>query len=122
MWPKCGRYGRYPARLLTLVLLQCLAGCAALGLAPAKSFDEQLAYAYGTYTAVLQATATARDAGTLKPSDVQHVTAAADQVRGLLDGARSVETTNPKGAADRLHLATSILAELQTWLHGKGVT
>jgi hypothetical protein len=99
-----------------------LAGCAALGLQPAQSFDEQLSYAYGTHTAVLQATASAKSAGALSAADVQHVTQAADQVRALLDAARSIESTNPKGAADRLHLATSILTELQDWLHGKHVT
>ncbi len=116
------RPGRYPARLLVLVLLQVLTGCAALGLAPAQSIDERLAYAYGAHTAVLQATAAARDAGKLSPADVHHVTESADQVRTLLDAARRVQTANPQGAADRLKLAVSLLTELQTWLRGKGVT
>jgi hypothetical protein len=96
--------------------------CSFLGLAPAQSFDERLAYAYGTHTAVLQATASAKASGALSGDDVQHVVLAADQARALLDAARAVETSDPKGAATKLQTAARILTELQTWLHGRGVT
>ncbi len=121
-WPISGRYVADIRRLAAALVLLHLVGCTALGLAPAQTFDEKLAYAYGTHTAVLQATASAKAAGTLTAADVQHVVAIADQVRALLDGARAVESTNPTGAADRLRLATSVLSELQTWLRGKGIT
>lgn len=114
----CTALGRSIAPLLCLML----AGCAALGLQPAQSLDERLAYAYGTYTAVLQATASAQAAGSVSAVDVGHVRVIADQVRALLDGARAVETTNPAGASNQLQLATRILAELQTYLRSKGVT
>jgi hypothetical protein len=107
---------------LALWSLFVLCGCSTLGFAPAQSFDEQLGYGYATYTAVLQAAASAQTAGTLSPTDVRYVAQIADQVRPLLDAARSVETTNPAGAADKLHLAVSLLTELQTWLRGRGVT
>jgi hypothetical protein len=103
-----------------VLLVVLLNACSALGLAPAQSFDQQLAYAYGTHTAVLQATASARDAGTLSPADVQHVTAAADQARTLLDGARTLEATDPGAASSHLHTAVAILTELQTWLRARG--
>lgn len=106
-----------------LALCLCvLSGCATLGFAPAQSFDDKLAYGYATYTAVLQAAASAKAAGTLNPADVGYVAQIADQVRPLLDSAHLIHQANPTGATDKLHLAVSLLTELQTWLRQRGVT
>jgi hypothetical protein len=108
--------------LVGALLLALLSACSALGLAPAQSFGDRLGYAYGTHTAILQATARARDAGSLSSTDVQHVTAAADQARALLDGARAIQASDPGGASTRLQSAVAILTELQTWLRARGAS
>ena len=98
---------------MALVLL--VAGCAAF--APAKTFDQQLAYAYGTHTAVLSTAASGVAAGTLSPSDGQAVLKLADQSRGLLDAARLTSNTGDlKTAQGQLNLAVNVLTELQKYL------
>lgn len=98
-----------------------VSGCQSLGLAPAQSFDQKLAYAYGVYTGVQQATASAVSAGTLKPADASQVLNVCDQARALLDSARSIEATDPNGAANKLVLATTVLTQVQTYLQSRGV-
>ncbi len=109
-------------KLLPLLALLALTSCAQLGVAPARSFDQRLAYAYGTHTAVLEAAAAGVRAGALTPADGAAVLRLADQSRQVLDAARDIETTNIKGAESKLALAAAILAELQEYLNkgGKG--
>lgn len=107
---------------LTLMLAVIgLSGCAALGLATPKGFDQQLAQAYGVHTAVLQATTTAVNARSLSSEEAVQVKTQADSARALLDAARAAETTgNTAGANSDLTLAISALTALQTYLNGKG--
>jgi hypothetical protein len=101
-------------------LLVCLAGCAQLGLAPAQNFDQKLAYAYGVHTAVVQATTSALDAKTVKSLDATRLFTLAEQARQLLDGAKLASAGGDITTANqRLSLATSILAEVQTYLRSK---
>lgn len=102
------------------LLAALVCACSTLNLAPAQSFGQRLAYAYGAHTAVLEATARAHAAGSLSAADVQHVTGAADQSRALLDAARELQASDPAGADTRLQTAAHILAELQTWLRARG--
>lgn len=99
-----------------------LSGCQSLGLAPAKTFDSQLAYAYGTHTAVLNATASAVSAKTLSRDQGQKILSLSDQAKTLLDTARAAETAGDSaGATKNLTLALSVLSSLQTYLN-KGAT
>lgn len=107
------------ARYSAFLLLLTLVGCASLGLAPAQSFDQKLAYAYGTHTAVLQAAASAVTAKTLSPSDGEQVLKLADESRALLDAAKAAGDTATGG--NKLALATTILTQLQTYLNARGV-
>jgi len=100
--------------LMALVLL--VAGCAAF--TQPKTFEEQLAYAYGTHTAVLLAAASSVTAGTLSPGDGEVVLAMADQSRAVLDLAKLTATTgDTTNAEGQLALATNILTELQKYLN-----
>lgn len=103
------------------VLLMVLAACQSLGLAPAQTFDQKLAYAYGTHTAVLQAATAAVNAGSITPADGQAVFALAQQSRTLLDSARTLEATDATAAGNKLALAAAVLAQLQTFLQSRGV-
>ena len=106
-------FSAYVAALVTLV------ACAQLGLSSAKTFDQKLAYAYGTHTAVLQSAAAAVNAKTLSPTDGEEVLKLADESRALLDAAKAAGDTATGGS--KLALATTILTQLQTYLNARGV-
>lgn len=100
-------------------ILLLLAACAQLGVQPAQSFDERLAYAYGTNTAVREASTSALNAGEITPDDMERVIALNDQARALLDAARLAHGTGDLETADaRLTLAVSVLTQVQTYLRG----
>jgi len=109
------------ALFLTLMLAAGLGSCASIGLAPAQSFDQKLAYAYGTHTAVLQAAASAVAAGTISQTEGHTVLSLADQARTLLDSARALESTNADKASQNLALAAAVLSQLQSYLQARGV-
>lgn len=106
--------------LLPLLLL-VLSACSTLGVAPAQSFDQKLAYAYATHTAVLTTATNALSAGTIKSADAEQVLKLADESRALLDGAKAVSSTDPTMAGNKLALAASILTQLQSYLQARGV-
>lgn len=103
---------------VTAILLVLLAGCAQLGLAPAQTLSQKIAYAYGTHTAVLQATTAAVTAGTLSSSDATSVLKMADGSQALLDSARALAAAGDvNGATNKLALATAALTALQQYLN-----
>lgn len=106
---------------LAFVFMMAVVGCAQLGLAPAQTFDEKLAYAYGTHTAVLQASAAAVSAGTLTAAEGQAVANLADQSRSILDSAHALEGTDLSSATAKLTLATAVLTQVQTYLQQRGI-
>lgn len=101
--------------------LLVVAGCAQLGLAPAQTLDQKLAYAYGVETGLLNTIATATTAGTLSSTTASKANTLVLTAKSVLDGARAVETSNPTGAATDLALATSALTAVQTYLTANGV-
>lgn len=109
-------------KLLAICLLLTLAACTSLGLTPPQSFDQQVAYGYGTVTALRVSAAQALDTHTLSAADAQHVLDATDSARMALDAAESSQVSGDKAtAATRLAAATSALMQLQQFLITKGV-
>ena len=107
-----------PLWLIVLVLT----ACAGLGITEPKSWDERLAYAYGTNTAIREASTSALNAKTITATDMEHVLKITDQARSLLDAARAAQIGgDTKTAESRLLLATNVLIELQTYLRSRGV-
>jgi len=107
-------------KIFALISLLAITGCASLGLATPKGFDQNLATAYSVHTAVLQATTTALSAGTISSVEAQAVMTQAMQARTLLDTAHTLETANPAGANNDLVLATTALTAIQTYLNARG--
>lgn len=107
-------------RHIALAGLLCwlLVACSSLGLAPAKSLSDRLAYGYGTLSAVEFAAADATNAGELSKADAQTVLKLADNARTLLDGSKSLLDTDPQAASTKLDLAVAVLTQLQTYLRG----
>lgn len=97
-------------------------GCASFGIQPARSFDQNLAYAYSSHTAVLDSAANALEAGSLTVEDAEAVLALADQSRVLLDSARLAAGAGDVTTAEgRLALATNVLQQLVAYLNARGV-
>jgi hypothetical protein len=105
-----------------ILLLLTVFGCASLGLATPKGFDQQLAEAYGVHTAVATAATTAVATRAITAAEATAVNSQVISSRQLLDAARQIETSNPTGANNDLVLATTALTALQTYLntHQKG--
>jgi hypothetical protein len=104
---------------LFLPVLLLLSGCAALGLATPKGFDQQLAEAYGVHTAVLTASTVALSTGAISSTEATQVNTQALSARTLLDTAKSIEKSNPNGASTDLTLAISALGALQSYLNSR---
>ena len=101
--------------LAALALL--LSGCGSLGLPDAESFNDRVAYALATHTAVLKATTTAVSLGEISSAEAEKIAGIADGARELIDTARRIESTGDIGGADRqLSLAITVLTELQVYL------
>lgn len=96
--------------------------CASIGLAPAQSFSDKLAYAYGVHTAVLNTAALSVASKSLSVADARKVLSLADQSRGLLDDAKALSSSgaDTATATGKLILATQILEQLQTYLKKPG--
>lgn len=100
----------------TLALLLCV-GCSALGLQSAGSFNDRLAYAVSAETGIIEQTTAALNAGTISSADAQTISTAATNMSQVIASARTVMAAgNVDEANKKLALATSILAELQTYL------
>jgi hypothetical protein len=107
-------------RFAPIVALLLLTGCAQLGLAPASSFEERLAYAVSQNAAVRQTAAVSLENGEIALEDAQRVLKLTDEVRTALDAARlAVGAGDVSTAEGRLQLATSILVNLQAYLRSK---
>lgn len=101
------------------VFLLLLSGCASLGIAPAQSLKQRIAYGYSTYSAVNYAATNGVTKGTLEPTDGDKVLKLTDEAKGFLDGAKALVDTNPQGATDRLTLAISVLQAAQSFIDSK---
>lgn len=101
-----------------LVVVMLVTACAAF--TPAKSFDDKLAYAYGTHAALLHAAAAGVAAGEITPEDGQQVLNISDQCRAILDAAKLAAGTGDVSTAEgQLALAVNILTELQNYLRAR---
>jgi uncharacterized membrane protein len=105
----------FTAALYVAFLL--LTGCAQIGLAPASSFDQRLAYAVSQNAAVRQAAANSLNAGEIEVADAQFVLKTTDEARTLLDAARLASGTGDVSTAEgRLSVAVTVLTNLQMYL------
>ena len=86
-----------------------------------QGFEQRLAYAYSTHTAVMQAATSSVDADDLTLEQAQAVMRLADDSKVLLDAARVAAVGNDLTNAERqLVLATDLLNRLREHLRAKG--
>lgn len=106
---------------LFLVLL-LLVGCSSMGLVEPQSFDERLAYAYATNTAIREASTSALNAHTITSDDMIYVMGVNNQLRLALDAAKDAASGGDVQTAEgRLLMVTKALTALQTYMRSKGV-
>jgi hypothetical protein len=103
-------------RAFIALTFACLAACAQLGLTPARTFDDRLAYAYATHTAVVEVISSAAQTGQVTPLEGRQAANLAENSRQLLDAAKALESKDPAGATAKLTLASAVLNQLQTYL------
>jgi acetylglutamate kinase len=98
-----------------------IAGCASLGVAPAETFNQKVAYAIGVHTAVLEATTKGVTAGTISSVDAEAILKQADDSKILIDSAVALSASgDATGATNKLAIATAALSALQTYLASHG--
>jgi hypothetical protein len=115
-------------------LLAIAAGCAALGLQTADTFNQKLAYSYGQVTAARRGATAVITASCPTPESIQteacrsavadgkHIQQMADEARQGLDLARGYAAAgNVQQANVQLQLEIAALSALQTYLLSKGV-
>ena len=103
-----------------LVLL--LAGCSSLGLVEPQTFEQRLAYAYGTNTAIREASTSALNAGVISSDDMIYIMGINDNMRLALDAAKDAAKVGDIQTAEaRLVMVTNALTALQEYLRKKGV-
>jgi hypothetical protein len=107
-------------KLAIIPFLLLLTACASLGLAPASTFEERLAYAVSQNAAVRNAAAASLERNEIALEDAQRVLKITDEVRTALDAARLASGAGDVSTAEgRLQLATAILIELQNYLRSR---
>lgn len=99
-------------------LLLLMSACAQLGVAPAQTFNQKMAYAIGVHSSILQATTSGVTSGALSSSDAEAVLKQADNARAALDVAQAASVAgDPTGANNKLAIATTALLALQSYLN-----
>lgn len=107
-------------KLAIVPFLLLLTACAQLGLAPASTFEERLAYAVSQNAAVRNAAAVSLERNEIALEDAQRVLKITDEVRTALDAAKFASGAGDVSTAEgRLQLATAILIELQNFLRNR---
>lgn len=89
-------------KLAILPLILILAACAALGVPPADTFNKQAAAATATVNTASQTTLTLLQARKITPDESDAYTDRAENAQEAIDLTRSIRSTDPAGAQDRL--------------------
>ncbi len=107
------------ARRLCYLFLLLASGCASLGIPTPQTFNERVAAAYTTSTAVVETMRTLYAAGKITPEDANNVLKQTDTVIVGLDVARAYSATNPIAANDKLTATLTILQAAQSYLNAR---
>lgn len=104
------------------LIFALMAGCASLGLPTPTTFNERLAAAYGTVTAVRTEGDSLLAAGRITPDDAQSIQNQANSARSALDVAGVAFRTDPAAANTKLTATITVLTALQSYLATRRAT
>ena len=93
-----------------------LPGCAQLGVPTADTFNQKLAVAIGSVTAVRETATTLLKAQKISADDAQNIQDGANLGRTGIEVARTLSKVNMAAAEGKLTAVTTSLAALQTYL------
>jgi hypothetical protein len=97
-----------------------LAACATFGVDPPQTFNQRVAAAQITVTAVRSSALSLLNAEKISVADAKNVQASADAGNAAIDLALTSSATDPTGANNKLAAAIAILTGVQTYLATKG--
>jgi hypothetical protein len=113
-------YMGYRGAVLSMFIL-LISACTSLGLTPPQTFNQKLAYAYGSVTSVRLVAKNLLVKSSITTDDAQNVQAQADVAKQSLDAARVASGSGDVTTAqDKLVAAQSILAVLESFLRSRG--
>lgn len=101
------------------VLLTLAAGCAALGVPTAETFNQRALATISAVTEIRSQALTLLKAKKITPDDAENVLKQTDAIREGVVIARSLHSTNPKAGEDKLALTRAGIAALQAYLATK---
>lgn len=101
------------------ILLFILTACAALKVPPADTFNKQAAAAVASVNAASQLSLTLLQARKITPDESDRYTDRAEAAQDAIDLARSMWSTDPTGAKDRLDAIIRALAILTAELEAR---
>lgn len=111
------QWKQWKAAVAAVLMAVSIAGCAQLGLTPAKGLDQQLAYAEGQVTAVRVSAAQSLLAGTITITEAQGLLNTTDAARTAIDGAKAAEAVGDTSTAQaKLTVVMSTLVGVQQFL------
>lgn len=103
---------------LATLMLALVVACA--GMPTPKSLDQQIAYSQATLTGVVNAAATATEAGAMKVDDAIWFKSQTDRAGAMIAAARTfARLQKPGEAATQLEQARDLLVELNKYLTTK---
>lgn len=106
-------------KLAPLLIVTLLAGCAALGVAPANTFNKRAVVANATIESTAVTVQTLYEAGKLDKTDANAaIQQLLDAARGI-DLAREIYEVDPTQASDRLSAIVVTLQALDAYLRTK---
>ena len=108
-----------PSKAYATFALILLAGCAALGIAPADTFNKKAVVAYAAVGAAYDLAADLNEAGKLTPEKKADVLKSLDDVVAAIDAAVAVSATDPTQAEKRLTAALLVLNVIDAYLRSQ---
>ena len=100
-----------------VAILLLLGACAQLGIVPASTFNQRLAYGYGTVTSVRKAATELVKNKQMSAEEARKVLSVTDTARAYLD--RATASGPSKAGLSELQFANELLLETQRLLEAK---
>ncbi len=105
---------------ILLLSMSFLPACAQLGVPTADTFNQKLAVAIGSVTAVRESATTLLKAQKITADDAQNVQDSANSARTGIEVARTLSKANMAAADNKLTAVSTALQALQAYLATKG--
>lgn len=105
---------------LAAIAVAVLTACAAIGAPPPQTFNERVAAAQISVTALRSTALQLLEAGKITAADARNVQAAANAGNAAIDLAVQIDKTDPATAGAKLTSAMAVIAAVQTYLATKG--